>query len=190
MEAILLNMWKAAVARAFRENRVLRIHGYVDQKGTSWNFLVRILPPKTGYRELLRQSLEQLEARKDQPFRLEDWGLTAEVDAAQAGACLEELVESYRRRLSADPESSGERYKEALHDTGEGYFLSQEDEGDRICLLSMEVIERQLLSGGVANEGAWGKSRIKLALERHLPIGRFLGRLNLTEANVNSVTVE
>lgn len=152
----------------------LRILGYRTGSGAEINYTVRLLGPQ-GYRELVRESLE----------KTKDITRPDEFDSEVWAEALKEKIASFQRTL--DGETVSRNFARSMMEH-EGYS-SYEDEPDTFILRNLLKVSEEIVTPGeVKMVKSAAKTLAKAAMDKMLPIGKYLGQLNLAPGKYNSVT--
>lgn len=168
-----MNITQEAIAAAAKGG-TLHIRGYRTGTGAEINYTVRLLGPD-GYRELVRESLEKA---KDIPR-------PCEFDPEVWAEAFKEKIASFQKTL--DGNTAPRNYARALMEH-EGYS-SVEDEPDTYILRNlMKVSEEIVTPGETKMVKSATKTLAKAAMDKMLPIGKYLGQLNLAPGKYTSVT--
>ena len=170
-----MNITQEAIAAAAKGG-TLHIRGYRSGSGAETNYTVKLLGPD-GYRELVRESLDMLKEGKvvkPEGVDLNIWIL----------ACNEKQA-SFEATLTG--ETAPRNYARSMMEH-EGYS-SYEDEPDTFILRNlMKVSEEIVTPGETKMVKSAAKTLAKAAIDKMLPIGKYLGQLNLAPGKYTSVT--
>jgi hypothetical protein len=153
----------------------LHIRGYRSAAGAESNYTVKFLGPN-GYRDLVRESLALLRAGKvtNPGFSHEDWGqAVAEKDA------------SWEKTLGG--ETAPKNYAKPLAEH-EGYETYLDAPDTYILRNLMKVSEEIVTAGEEKFVKSAAKTLAKAAIDKMLPISKYLGQLNLVPGKYTSVT--
>ena len=153
----------------------LHIRGYRTGDGAEMNYTVRLLG-SGGYKDLVKESLSLLREGKvfNNGFSHEDWGqAVAEKDA------------SFQKTL--DGETAPRNFARAMMEH-EGYS-SYENEPDTFILRNLYKVSEECVTPGQAKTvKSAAKTLAKASIDKQLPIGKYLGQLNLAPGKYISVT--
>lgn len=179
----LVNAWQFAIREAREKGKQLFVSQYADQEGATWDFVLRV---RDGdwYDHLVRDSLSVLET-EPQLFERGRLGLT-EAEEPLLRECVEQLKTSFRARIQKV--ASSDKPSSRLQYSGHGYYTDPDDPL-MVVLLGVEVVERHLRRGTPKKASSGGKTDIKNRITACLPLGAYLGRLNLRPSSVMSVMV-
>jgi hypothetical protein len=196
MEQLTPVIIRSIIAAARRENRALAIRGYVDTKGSIQDFVVELLPP-SGYDKMVADSLSVVEG----------WALADAIAACGVvhnpdgtdemppldllTQCLEELKTSWRTRLDT-PKNERELRDNKLDKHSDGWYLPKDD-SECTVLMGLRRISSELVkpaSVSMAKPMKWQKTVVKDRLVKALPLGAYLGRLNLRPTNIADLQLD
>lgn len=176
--------FRSAVAEAYAGSRRLEIERYSSANGKISNFVVELLPAD-GYDDLVKRSHEDLTVKREelkQNILVESNG---EVTPEMVDCCIAELLASWERRMAG--QISERVSNQDLTDSGQGYHTKAGS--DTVTVFNVLRISEDMVTPPRKKESKWGKTRVKSALTRQLPIGDYIGQMNFKMDNVDDVRV-
>lgn len=168
------------ITAAHASGQALSIEGYITSAGAVINYTVKLLGPD-GYKTLVAESLAVLEDPKRNPPR------PLEIAPEVWRQALEEKMDSFRKTLSNSSGAHKAFTKELVEHPG-GYATYTGD-GETVVLRNLQEIQKTVVTPGgdkIVNSSA--KTLAKAAIDRQLPIGKFIGQLNLAPGKFTSIT--
>lgn len=162
-----------AIAAASRGG-TLHIRGYRTSNGAEMNYTVKLLGPN-GYKDLVRESLE----------KAGDLPRPAEFDNEVWAEAMAEKISSWQKTLNGD--TAPRSFSRALMEH-EGYSTYADDPDTYILRNLMKVSEEVVTPGEEKMVKSAAKTLAKAVIDRQLPIGKYLGQLNLAPGKYISVT--
>lgn len=182
--------FREAVEAAKERGLPLLIENYYSSGGRkSADMVVDLLPP-SGYDDLIGETL-----REATPARLEEivQELVAKFPGTGEGfirTCVDEQMKAWRKRVEEGPSGkSSVEGGEGLVDSGKGWHSKPSDPFVTVLLGLRRVAETVRYEAPAKEAAAPGKTAIKNAFKNMLPMGDYIGRLNLTDENVDDVRV-
>ena len=186
------------IEAAVRENRRVRLEGYVDNEGNAQDLIVELLPGN-GYDALIKESLEELRTW-DLKTALEICGVLS-IEGQEVPPPLElvaqalaDLRDSWESRLNTPKEArQASTSGRDLQRQPLGWY-STEQEPELTVLLGLKRHARSVVVPKEASTRKttpkWGISKVKERLTSKLPIGSYLGRLNLRPQRLRNLSLQ
>lgn len=167
------------------------VEGYVDAKGQVSDIAVELLP-STGYDDMVAASLEILEHWTVH----EATSLCGHIDYEcvpfdMLVQAMQELEQSWKARIQLVKQAAPEKAPDGLERQEDGWYLKADDPTLTV-LKEMRRISQEPRTTPVVKAGkveTWTKTRVKEKLTAHLPIGSYLGRLNLRPETITGLLV-
>lgn len=178
---------KNEITKAAETEQTLVINGYVTSDGDVKDYVIQLLPP-SGYRDLIRDSLDELINNAD----------TYLVDLKPADASIEEWQQavneqaaSFKNSLSDDGKTTSARVTRPLTKVGSMYFYSDELAEEKV----QTVIIKNVLVLSATNHSKDKEEKIpkgnipkyKHMLRKYLPCSKYAAQLNLAPGKVSLV---
>lgn len=159
----------------------LFIKGYTSSSGDVADYRVRFLPIRTGYLELVQQSLDMVkEGRVEKPdgFSVEVWH-----------QALNEQVNSWTNSLEGNTKKR--TFTVELQPHTDGYWFDPQLGSDHMVLRSLQQLDKTVVKVVEKRQvNSADKTRAKEHLARVTPIGSFIGQLNLYPGKFETVRAE
>lgn len=158
--------------------------------------MVEILPP-SGYDDLVADSLTKLEGMplaevlSSIGHLRDEQGLEQHPPLELVDQCVEELKTSWNTRLNT-PKEARETRETNTSRHPDGWYLPADDPTCTV-LMGLRRISQIMVEGppkkASGKAEVWNKTRVKDRLLRQLPLGSYLGRLNLRPDNITDLQV-
>ena len=176
-EGLTLDTIKEYITDAHKRDAALVLVGYKTSKGDEIDYNVQLLG-SNGYRELIGESLQLLQNNV----------VPAEVQAMEDYATARaELLFSWARTVAG--EAAARNYSSSLVDTGHGYH-QYPDKPDFVVLRNMKVLtENYVVKAPAKTVNSAPKTLAKEAISKALPIGHYIGQLNVGLDNIKTIGV-
>lgn len=167
------------------------VEGYVDVKGQVSDIAVELLPP-TGYDDMVATSLEILEHWTVH----EATSLCGHIDFEcvpfdMLVQAMKELEQSWKARIQLVKQAAPKEPTDGLVRQEDGWYLKADDPTLTV-LKEMRKISQESRTTTPEKAGKtekWTKTRVKEKLTVNLPIGSYLGRLNLRPETISGLKV-
>lgn len=179
---------KAVVGTAKDFGNNLIVEGYKSQDGGVSTFEVSFLGDD-GYDDLVSKSASLLRKKIEsgdlfpEHFDIPE----GEVTPDDLYAWAAEQLHAWNTRLSTPVQMRHNRsLSDGLVQHEDGWFFKQGGE-DVVILLNMTRENKEVLREPTKGPKSWGKSRVKKAIVESLPLGGYIGRLNLTPENIDGL---
>lgn len=174
------------VARA--TGKPLKLTRYYSTDGQKCSTLVVRLLPEGGYDQLVQASIEEFKANEE-TLKAELRAKFPGNDALVDQCCKEQMAAWEKRARGEVSEHNKVAGYEELTGTPHGYSLKPSDPFMTV-VFGLERLEEEVHSERASTgTGNAGKTRIKYAMKHELPLGKFIGRLNLSADTVVDVEV-
>jgi len=177
--------FREEVLKANDGSRRLRIERYCSQDGKCATYEVEILP-SDGYDQLVKESYDALlEDQKKIVHQVVVEASEGAITGDFVNKCADEQRRAWEKRIN-QPADQG-LADSSLTASGDGWFIKS-GSPDTTVLLGLRVLSEEVHQPSQKAPSKWGKTRVKKAIASRLPIGKFIGRMNLDMDNVDDVS--
>ena len=180
---------KETIAQAYKEDRHLKVIGYVTSDGSMYDFTLALPKVKSYYHDLSHESLVEL---KSSALGVLVPGMSQEDLNAVFSAAVTEVIRSLEKSL--DPETA-QHADLAYTASGEGWSTfvpkgASAPEPDTIYLRNAQLIKRTAINIiDKPKRKSSDKVRVKNAIKEGLPINKYFGQLKLAPGKFSAIRV-
>lgn len=172
-------------------NKALMIEKYSNSSGWVYDYLVEPLSA-SGYDDLVKESHAQLfEIRATEIITPRKFGIPgSEVSLHDLHAWVNELLTSFEKRMDTPADARETRSVNAgLTIRGDGTMYKEGAE-DTVVITDLKVLSQKLVFMGKEGSTSWNKTAVKKRIKERLPIGEYMGRMNLSPSKIEDLHVQ
>lgn len=175
------------VNNAAAGSKTLLVEKYVTSDGAVKDYMVRLLP-EDGYKALVKESLDILDG---DPSKFMKDLKPADADMGEWAQAVSEQIDSFNKTLNPSADAPARNYKKELVKMGASYVDKQEFDNGAVntaVLKNLVILSSVNHTPDKASKGPKGNiPKYKEMIRNELPIGKYLGQLNLSPEKVTSV---
>lgn len=178
------------VATARQQGCSLEIRGYTNANGDVSDYTVAFLA-NNGYDDLVERSHAKLQhlLHKEGAIALANAANIPldKVAPAQVETWANEMLASYEKRMTTPPEERAVREQAGVSAHPNGYWVK---DGSEVTILrGLRLIQKTTRYAGKQASNTWGKTRVKNHIVNLLPIGDYIGQMNLDPEKLEGVSL-
>lgn len=187
---ITLESIRQTVAEARKAGKALEIRGYRNQKDEVADYVVQFLHPQNGYDDLIEQSFHKLaQMRSTGRCTTFFFDLPSDVEQDDLDTYVDEKLQSWNTRMTTPADMRRTRRQTdglVMHPDG---YLTKAGASNVVVITSMRLVSKTNSTADDDPPEKWGKSVVKNFIDKKLPIGQYIGQMNLTPENIAGLRV-